>query len=173
MNSTLNNTRKMIAGIVAIASLGVASAAYSQAPAPGTGMGPMGGMYPPQGMPGAAGPGAHFDPAAMLDGRMAYVKSALKITSAQEGYWDAYSAKVKEQAQAMKAARTTAAQNAPLAAPDRIAKQLAAMQQTLDNMNSNVLPAMRNLYGSLTAEQKAVADKILGKPGRGFGRHGR
>lgn len=176
----MTSTRNIVGTIAAVASLGIAAAVYAvDGPAPGfgpgPGMGPMGGMHGPHGMhgmPGARGPGGNFDPAALIDARMAYVKSALKITTGQEAVWNAYSDKVKQQAQAMKAARATAAQAAALPAPERLTQQLAQMQQHLDSMKSLVSTEMKNLYDILTLEQKAVADKVLGKPRRGFGRPG-
>lgn len=173
----MNSTRKIIAGIAAIASVGMATALYAQTPGqgpgygPGAGMGPMG-MHAPHGMPGARGPGGNFDPAAMIDARMAYLKSALKITSAQEALWNSYSDKIKQQAQAMKAARTAAIQTTTLPAPDRVAQHLTLAQQQLDNLKNVILPEMRNLYDVLSADQKVIADKLLGKPRMGFGRGG-
>jgi len=185
----MKSTRKLVVGIAAVASLGLAAAAFSQ-PAPGSGYGPGAGMGPMgmnagQAMPGAMGPGAmrhgpmgagamgpggNFDPAAMLETRMTYVKSALKITAGQESYWNAYSEAVKAQVAAMKAAHTAATQTQtpPAPAPERVAKHLTLMQAHLTDMQTNVLPAMRSLYGSLTDEQKVIADNVLGKPQRGF-----
>lgn len=173
----MKSTRNIVVGIAAVASLGIAAAVYAvDGPAPGfgpgPGMGPMGGLHGPHGMHGARGQAGNFDPAALIDARMAYVKSALKITTGQEAVWNAYSDKVKQQAQAMKAARATAAQAAALPAPERLTQQLAQMQQHLDSMKSLVSTEMKNLYDILTPEQKAVADKVLGKPRRGFGRPG-
>lgn len=173
----MKSTRNIVVGIAAVASLGIAAAAYAiDGPGPGCGsgpgMGPMGGLHGPHAMHGARGPGGNFDPAALIDARMAYVKSALKITTGQEAVWNAYSDKVKQQAEAMKAARATAAQAAALPAPERLTQQLALMQQHLDSMKSLVSTEMKNLYDVLTPEQKAVADKVLGKPRRGFGRPG-
>lgn len=173
----MNSTREIVVGIAAIAALGMATALYAQTPGqgpgygPGAGMGPMG-MHAPHGMPGARGPGGHFDPAAMIDARMAYLKSALKITGDQETLWSSYSEKFKQQAQAMKAARTAVTQNTALPAPERMSQHLTLAQQQLDNMKNVILPEMRNLYDALSADQKVIADKLLGKPHMGFGRRG-
>lgn len=173
----MTSTRNIVGTIAAVASLGLAAAVYAvDGPAPGfgpgPGMGPMGGMHGQHGMPGARGPGGNFDPAAMVDARMAFLKTTLKITTGQEAVWNAYSDKVKQLAQAMKAAHANAAQTAALPAPDRATQQLALMQQHLDSMKSLVSTEMKNLYDILTPEQKVIADKHLGKPRMGFGRPG-
>ncbi|MCX7173226.1 MAG: Spy/CpxP family protein refolding chaperone [Proteobacteria bacterium] len=161
----MTSTRKIIVGIATVLSLGMAAAVHAQTPGSGPGMGPMG-------VPGARGPGGNFDPAAMLDARMTYLKSALKITAAQEPAWNDYTAAVKAQLDAMKAARTAAAQSATLPAPQRMLQHLDLMQQHLVSMRSFVTQDVQKLYSALTPEQQAVADKLLGKPHRGFGRHG-
>lgn len=173
----MTSTRNIVGTIAAVASLGFAAAAYAvdgPAPgyAPGPGMGPMGGMHGPHGMPGARGPGGNFDPAAMLDARMTYLKSALKITAAQEPAWNDYSAAVKAQVEAMKTARAAAAQSAALPAPQRMLQHLDLMQQHLVTMRTFVTQDVQKLYSALTPEQQAIADKVLGKPHRGFGRRG-
>ncbi|MFA6314136.1 MAG: Spy/CpxP family protein refolding chaperone [Sterolibacterium sp.] len=174
----MTSTRNIVGTIAAVASLGFAAAVYAvDCPAPGSGpgcgMGPMGGMHGQHGMPGARGPGGNFDPAAMLDARMTRLKSALKITAAQEPAWNEYSAAVKAQAEAMKAARAAAAaQSATLPAPQRMLQHLDMMQQHLVSMRSFVTQDVQKLYSALTPEQQAIADKVLGKPRRGFGRHG-
>ena len=175
----MKSTRKIVVGIAAVASLGLAAAVYAQSGpgygygpgyGPGAGMGPMG-MHAPQGMPGARGPGGNFDPAAMIDARMAYLKTALKITGDQEGAWSAFAATVKQQAEAMKAARVAAVQNVNAAVPDRMAQHITMTQLRLDNLKA-LQPQVTTLYAALSADQKAIADKILGKPRMGFARHG-
>lgn len=174
----MKSTRKVILGIAAVASLGIAAAVYAEAgpgfghgaghcPGAGVGAGPTG-----AGGPGARGPAAKFDPAARVDARMAYLKSALKITQEQEPAWTSYVSQVKQQVDAMHGLRTAAVQNATLSAPERMAQHTALMQQRLASMQT-LQGAMQGLYSALTTEQKALADDLLGKPGMGFGRHGR
>ena len=172
----MNSIRNTVISLAALASLGIATSAFAQG-TPGTppaglghGIGPMGG-HGPMGAPGARGPGGNFDPSVMIDARMAHLKSTLKITTAQEANWDAFVTQVKAQAQAMKAARP-AAPTTPVAAPERMTQHIAAMQANLDGLSRNVLPAMKNVYDILTPEQKAIADKQLGKPFMGRGRPG-
>ena len=179
----MKNFRNLVAGITTVASLGMAAAALAQTPptppVPGTGFGPPGvghpamdhpGMGPMGAMPGAKGPGGSFDPTAMLEARMAYVKSALKITAAQEPAWNKYSAAVKAQAAKMKAARTTAVQAAPTSAPDKMLYHMDQMGTHLIDMKSFVSNEVKPFYDQLTAEQKTIADKVLGRPHPRMGR---
>ena len=174
----MKSIKKIVVGIAVVASLGMAATIYAQTPGQGPGFGPgagpgMGpmGMHGAHGLPGARGPGGNFDLAAMIDARMAYVKTALKITSAQEGAWSTFAATVKQQADAMKAARAVAVQNASATVPDRMAQHIAMTQLRLDNLKA-LQPQVIALYASLSADQKVIADKIIGKPRMGFGRPG-
>ena len=167
----MKSTRKIIVGLVAVASLGIGAAVYavdSFGPGYGAGMGPMGGMRAAQGMPGAKG--GNFDPAAMIDGRLAYLKSALKITTAQESYWQVFSTAFKQQGDAMQAMHTAAFQNAAATAPDRMAQHVTLMQQQLANMET-MSNALKDLYAVLSTDQKTVADQLFGNMHGGFGRH--
>ncbi|MEK7737868.1 MAG: Spy/CpxP family protein refolding chaperone [Pseudomonadota bacterium] len=182
----MKRTYKILSGIALIASLGIATAVYAHgggfgpgtAPcigsAPGMsqgmgspGHGPMGGMGGPQGMPGHMAGGANFDPAAMMEGRLTFLKSSLKITDQQDSAWQAFSAKAKQQGEPMLASRT-AMHNATGSAPERMALRTTMMQQHLGNMETmNV--ALKDLYAVLTPEQKAVADQHFGHMRMAFG----
>jgi len=188
----MKRTYKIVSGIALIASLGIATAVYahggfgpgagpcggdgtgmSQGFGPGMGShgyGPMGGMGGPQGMPGHMAAGANFDPAAMMEGRLAFLKSTLKITAKQDAAWQAYSAKAKQQGETMLAARAAmTAQNATGSAPERMAQRTAMMKQHLDNMET-MNAALKDLYAVLTPEQKAIADQHFGNMRMAFGR---
>jgi hypothetical protein len=113
-------------------------------------MGPMGGR--------GFGPGTN--PESNADARLAYLKSELKISADQDAAWNAYSSAVKEQAARMQAFRT--AMFSAQTPQDRItlhaehAKQRASGFENLDK-------GVRELYGVLNAEQKALADLHLGR----------
>ena len=160
----MNSTRKIIAGIAAIASLGVATASFAQAPGygPGPGFHPGHGMGPGAGMPGAGMGAPNFDLSAMAEARLARIKAALTITAAQEGAWGAFAAIVKQQAEAMKVVRTAAIQEAKTTVPERMAQHILIAQQHVDNMKL-LQPKVADLYNMLTADQKAIADKLLGR----------
>lgn len=126
---------------------------------PHMGMGPMGGR--------GFGPGASVESSA--EAMLAYLKNELKITADQDAAWKAFSSAVKQQATQMQASRTAmlSAQTAQehIALHTEHAKQRAAAFETLDK-------GLRELYGVLTAEQKATADLYLGRMHLGAGPRG-
>lgn len=195
----MKRTYSIVSGIAIIASLGIATAVHAhgggfgpragscmgngpgmvQGNCPGQGPnmgyqghGPMGGMIGmqgPQGMPGHRADRANFDPAAMIEGRLAYLKSALKITDKQEAAWQAYGAKAKQQGVAMQASRAAlSAQNASGSAPERMTQRTAMMKQRIDNMET-MNAALKDLYAVLTPEQKTIADQHFGNMRMAFG----
>jgi len=141
---------------------------------PGYGRGAMG-----PGMRGEGpGRGAGFSPAAMVDGRLAALKTELGITSGQDSAWQAFAAKAKGQVETMqnqRAAITATSQTAP----ERLAQRAAFAKQRATNLDT-MSAAVKDLYETLTPEQKAVADQRLafggmggpGGPGRMGGRGG-
>lgn len=182
----MKHTNKILGGIALIASLGIATAVHAygggygpdagscmgNGPAMGQAHGPMGGMAGPHGMHGRMADRASFDPAAMMEGRLAYLKSALKITDKQDSAWQAFSAKARQQGESMQARRASMpAQDTTLSAPERMALRTAVMKQRLDSMDA-MAHALKDLYAVLTPEQKAVADQNFGNRLMAFaGRH--
>jgi hypothetical protein len=177
-----------VRGAAVVAALAVATVAYAgprggmwQGNAPGveTGMG-YGhghgmrmhhggdgmGMATECGMGHGGGPGAGGGYSAFADGRLAYLKSALKITPAQEPQWEAFTATWKGHVESMEANRERAWQGA---APDRMARHAEAMQKGAAEM-AVVSKAFGELYAVLTAEQKTVADRYfaMGSPRAGL-----
>jgi hypothetical protein len=137
---------------------------------PGAGMGP-GGMGPmgfgPMGR--GMGPQAYGNPSSMIEARNAYLKSELKITSAQESAWKAFADQVKQQAEAMLAWRTTAQSSAQATAPERLELRNQFMKKRQEQMEKSTA-AFKELYAVLTPEQKALADQRVGmRGGRGWG----
>ena len=140
----------------------------------GLGMGRMGGMgptgYGPMGY--GMGPQAFGNPSAMADARSAYLKSELKITSAQESAWKAFADQVKQQAEAMQAWRSTAQSSAQASAPERLELRNQIMKKRQEQMEK-AAAAFKDLYAVLSPEQKALADQrvgsMMGARGRGFG----
>jgi len=168
----MKNIRHIILGIAAVTSLGMASALHAQMPGQGPGQGPGAGpmgWHGPQGMPGARGPGANFDLAAMVDARLAKAKTALNITpGAQEEAWNSLAGYVKQQAEAMKKVRTAARAETNTKVPQRLEQHVAMAQLHLDSattMKSKVLA----VYTLLSDEQKAIADKMIGRMHRRMG----
>lgn len=144
----------------------------------GYGMGPMGGMGHGPGMGGMGamgamgygpmgrgmGPQSFGDPAAMVEGRLASLKFELKITPAQEKAWEAYAGKAKQQAEAMRALRTTMQGNTQASAPERLALRTEMMKKRAEQAEG-MASALKDLYAALTPEQKAIAEQRMG----GFG----
>lgn len=158
-----------IAAAVAV-TLGLAAGAYAYpvgGPGQGQGFGPCNGDGPRAGMAGAQGRGGNFNPAAMIEGRLAYQKAELNITKTQETAWQAYSAKVRDQAGVMLAMRGTML-NDEGTAPERIAARTALMKQHLGQAEA-MSAALKDLYVVLTPEQKAIADQQFGHMGGGYG----
>jgi len=170
----MKRTHKFVAVTLATLSI-VATSAVLAFPGPGMGMGP--GFGPMGGMPGGFGPGGRMaggDPASMIDARMNQLKADLKITPAQEPAWQAFTGKVKEQAQAMLAMRNKMQETAD-AAPDRMAQRTEFMKQRIGNMEA-MTTSLKDLYAVLTPEQKATADQSFGHMGgrrMAFGPQGR
>ncbi len=151
----------LTAGVVAGVALFVAAASYAQ---PFNGMG----QGPGQGMGMGMGPGhgrmGGGDPSVMAESRLTEFKAQLKISAAQETAWQAFAAQAKQQATAMQAMRAQMSQGAATA-PERMAQQTAMMQQRSSAMAARN-SAFSALYGVLTPEQKAVADRSFGQMGQ-------
>ena len=146
--------------------------ALAQTTEPGTGDGMMGqagqgmmggGMMSPDMM--GMGPGTMMgqeDLKAMVEGRLAYVKTALSITEEQATAWKAYEDAARADVQSMQTAHQammTAVQSG--SAIDRMQTHITMMQARLDAMKV-LEPAAETLYQALTPEQKKKADTLLG-----------
>lgn len=170
---------RIAVGAAALAMAAVATAQPCGGAGAGFGPGMGGGFGPGMGMRGGPGMGmgpghgarGPVDHAAVADGRLAYLKSALKITPAQEGAWDAFATTSKAQAASMDAMREKMWQSGATA-PERAAARAEAMQQRATVMAA-ASKALGSLYAVLTPEQKAVADQNLGPGGPFAMRFGR
>lgn len=179
MEVIMTRTRKTLIGLATIAALAASSLVYAAPPGAGAGPGacPYGG--PGQGWGPGAGPGRgpSFSPAAMVDGRLAALKTELSITANQESTWQAFAGKAKAQVETMQAQR--AAVKPEQTAPERLAQRASIAKQRATNIET-MSAAMKDLYEALTPEQKAIADQRLafggmggpGGPGRMGGRGG-
>jgi hypothetical protein len=127
----------------------------------GQGMMGMGG----QGMIGLGMMMGRGDLKAMVEGRLAYVKTALGITDDQATAWKAYEDASRADVQGMQAAHQammTAMQSG--SAIDRMQTHIAMMQGRLDALKASQ-PATEALYKALTPEQQKKADTLLGMGG--------
>jgi hypothetical protein len=142
------------------------------------GMGP--GMMHGQGgmgsgmMQGGMGPGmmgmchgmmGQGDLKATVEGRLAYVKTALGITDDEAAAWKAYEDASRANVQSMQAAHQammTAKQSG--SALDRMQSHITMMQARLDALKA-LQPATEALYKALTSDQQKKADALLGMGG--------
>lgn len=117
-------------------------------------------------------------PGERVEARLAYLKTALKITEAQQTQWDAFANALRQQAQAMDArirARRAQTAEGRRDAPNAIAR-LERQQQRLAAAAARVneiLQAAKPLYAALTAEQQKIADELLARQHRGMQGHRR
>jgi hypothetical protein len=99
---------------------------------------------------------------AMVDERLAALKTELAITDAEAEVWNAYASAVKNRAstmQNMHASMMQAMQSGT--APDRVDVHIKHMTAMLEAMKA-LKPATEDLYRVLNAEQKKKADTLLG-----------
>lgn len=127
-----------------------------------------------------AGKRAFTLPSERIEARLAYIRTALKITAQQQPQWDAYANALRSRAQAadqrFKARFEQGAKaqpRAPMNAVERLEfrqKRLAEAAQRTGEMVTVTKP----LYAALSAEQRAVADQVLAPRGGrgGFGHRG-
>ena len=139
------------------------------------------------------GPERRFTmPSERVEARLAYARTALKITDAQQPQWDNFANVLRKHARDMdqrfqqrrtqwEAARAQRGEGAPGAqarvrpnvnAIERLERTQQRMAQRSARLNE-VIAAAKPLYASLTPEQRQVADGMLAHQGRGArGGHG-
>lgn len=133
----------------------------------GPGMGPRSGFGPGMGPRSGFGPQAYGNPASAVEGRLAYLKSELKITADQEKAWNGYAAQMKQQVETAQSARATLP--GPQATlPERLERHNSFMKERVANSEA-MTAAVKELYAVLTPDQKAIADQNLGAHGAGMG----
>jgi hypothetical protein len=100
-----------------------------------------------------------------VEGRLAFLKTELKITAAQEPQWAKFADLIRSTAKNAEAAKPVKMQGGmkPSTTPERLAnyeKTLAARLETVRALRAAVDP----LYTSLSDDQKKVADELLMNP---------
>lgn len=117
----------------------------------------------PQASPGArtAAPATTGNTA---ERRLADLKKKLRITTAQEPKFQAFTSVIQENAQQMGSVIREAQQKAAGNAVDRLraSEQLAETQAA---SLKRLVPAFEALYNTLSAEQKHTADQLIAGPG--------
>lgn len=152
----------------ALLAIGVSSGviAYAQ-----TGAAPSAQPSENQGMRHHDGKGAFALPSERVEARLAYIRTALKITDAQQAQWNAFAETLRNQAKV--ADQRMQELRAQRELPTAIARLEREQQRHVDAAKriSERLAVQQPLYAALSTEQKAVADKVLAPRGRhgGFG----
>lgn len=114
-------------------------------------------------------------PSERVEARLAYIKTALKITDAQQTQWDNFAGVMRKQAKEgdvrFQERRTKMAVNTERKHPnaiERLEHQQAFMAKASAQIGER-LTVQKPLYAALSPEQQQVADKVFA--GRG-GKHG-
>ena len=129
----------------------------------------------PDGRPGAPGQGMErpfSKPTERIEARLAYVKTALKISDRQQAQWDAYAALLRKHAKEMEdrfaqRGRGPRPESQPNAI-ERLERQQSMHANAIVRLNE-LLAVQKPLYAALSAEQQKVADVVLGAGMRGPG----
>jgi len=193
----MKRATKIVITVATALSLGLAAAIVSAHPsdyAGGLGGGHTGGYGPGyamgHGMMGGYGPGYDMGPGMMggygpdhgralqgmfngypgnAENGLAALKAELGITAAQDVAWQAFTNNAERQNESRQAwfARMHEARTAG-SLPERLAQQTEFMKQRRAEMEANAA-ALKDLYATLTPEQKAIADQRFGGFGPGYG----
>ena len=117
---------------------------------------------------------AAFDPGRHIEGRIAYLKTELKITDAQAPLFDAVANVMRENAKAMgDAARSLRGDpNQPRTALTRLEARAKFAQLRADD-EGKMLAAFRPLYQAMSPDQQKAADEMFAHHGHGHGHFGR
>jgi hypothetical protein len=116
-------------------------------------------------------------PSERIEARLAYLKTALKITDAQQAQWDAFADTLRKQArdadQRMQARRSQMAEKrkgTPPTAIERMEFRQARLAAASARLNET-LAAAKPLYAALSPEQQKIADELLARGGHHAFRH--
>jgi hypothetical protein len=112
--------------------------------------------------------------ARLLDGRLAMVKEALKLDAAQLRLWAPVEAQLRDAFVARQKARAERQERRQQRAerpslPDRLDRASQRLTERAEHAKA-LAAALKPFYASLSDEQKAVANVVLG---RSLGEHGR
>lgn len=151
--------------------------AQSATPAPGATQG----QHAQRGHHGQHGKQAFSLPGERVEARLAFLKTALKITDVQQAQWDAYVNVMRKQAKDADA-RIKARQEKMAATTERkrptAIEQLERRQERTAEASTRMgerLAVQKPLYAALSPEQQQIADQVFasrgGKHGGRGGRH--
>ena len=132
----------------------------------GLGMRGYGGMEPGMMGWGESGQAMCSAMASHIDGRLAYVKAELKITAAQESFWNSYATAARDNAVSMLAHCTAMMSQrgaSSVSLPDRLDQHEQLMATQLDALRT-MNKALKPLYAALGDNQKKAADQLFWGP---------
>jgi hypothetical protein len=116
-------------------------------------------------------------PTERVEARLAYVKTALKITEAQQSQWDAYANLVRKNAQdreqrfkSMRSGKQPQARHQPPNAIERLERRQSFLADAVAR-TGQLLAVEKPLYAILSPEQQQVADVVLNQHFQSMGRH--
>lgn len=99
-----------------------------------------------------------------VEGRIAYLKAELKITSPQATAWDAFAETMRADATAMKTMHDGMMQNGmPMTTPDRMAAR-HKMMSARTGMMEHSEASTKALYAVLSEDQRKIFDQIMSGP---------
>ena len=150
--------------------------AIAQANAPAAGQD----QHAQRGHQGHQGKQAFRMPGERVEARLAYMKTALKITEAQQSQWDAFAGVMRKQAkeadariQSHREKRAANTERKRLTAIERLEMRQQLMAASSARIGER-LAAQKPLYAALSPEQQQVADRLFaGRGGKHGGRGGR
>lgn len=105
---------------------------------------------------------AWLTPGQLVDGRIAFLKTELKITPAQETQWQQYASVMRQNAQSLDQAIANARQHRGTAmnAVERMEVRGEFAKVRAENQ-ARLLTALKPLYASLSPEQQQVANALM------------
>lgn len=116
-------------------------------------------------------------PSERVEARLAYLKTALKISDAQQPQWEAFADTLRKQArgadervQARRAQMAKEGERTPPTAIERLERRQARLAAASARLSER-LAAAKPLYAALSPEQQKIADELLAPRGRGGFRH--
>jgi hypothetical protein len=116
-------------------------------------------------------------PSERVEARLAELKTALKITEAQQPQWNAFADTLRKQARAgdervkeRMAQRQKGAKPVQLTAIQRLERRQAFLAAA-SARTGEVLAAAKPLYAALSPEQQKIADDLIAKRASGRGHH--
>lgn len=114
------------------------------------------------GMHGMAGPMAMMQPR-HVEGRIAFLKTEIKITDAQAPQWNAFADALRLGTKSMMTMRDGMMGSATASAPELAEREVKLLSARLEAMKA-IAAAETALYSVLNDEQKKTADELLSTP---------